>query len=913
MKKLLLMCALYASALCAYASTDASAFKNISDSDKPWCYWLWINGNIDKPTITRDLEEMKALGFGGFLLVDPRGYWEDDNHLIYPKPACEFMDEKWREYLKFAVEESARLGLQVSINLSNCAGSLKGPWTLGADAPKKLICKISPLKAGETPDLHLGDSSRKYFWKVANCAVKYSGAKMEETSWMNAGDGLYSMSSASWGKRTDEDKLENRDALEVVNLDTPEASNWRAPTEGNWVLINFGCTTLDGYEYDVDILDAGAVKRHYKRLADAFKEDFGRHLGTTVTHFYNVSWEGSMPTWNLGFENMFKEFYGYEISSMMPILAGFNMDREAKMQKFITDFRRARNMCFMRNFYAQMIELSHADGVKWHSESGGPWRRNPQVFGEADQLAFLGVNDMPHGEFWSKTQRDTYLVSPIANAAHIYGKNLVAVESFTHMQYHWSMTPAHLKHFIDKMFIDGGNFMFWHTFTASPEKFGKPGIEYFAGTHINGNVTWQKQIKPFLTYIARCQHMLRLGFPSVDFAVYTGDMPYRHWGHWDDKPFADSLLKLPQGCTYDVLNNDILKNSAYADNSKLKLKSGMEYRALIIDLENPLVSPDVLAKILGLQKAGVSVIAVGKKPQGAASLGENSEESVKLGEEIWKNSESFDDYLKRTDYKPDFQGPFNAIHRKLDDAELYFVAGSGAGEEIFRAMGEAELWNPIDGSVNRAEFKKLPDGRSAMSFNLPKNGAMFVLFKTKSAAPYLKETPIVKRIALEGPWELYFKEGRGAPKNAVMQKLIPWNESEAECIRHFSGEAVYSKTFDLHSVPKGGANISLGKVEGIADVYLNGEFCQTVWTDPWKADISELLKTGKNMLEIKVVNTWVNRLIGDAALPPEKRFTQSNMHLKKGARVKETPYSGFCSEDPLQPSGLIGPVVIELK
>ena len=34
------------------------------------CYWWWLNGNVTREALTRDLEEMQAKGFGGALLFD---------------------------------------------------------------------------------------------------------------------------------------------------------------------------------------------------------------------------------------------------------------------------------------------------------------------------------------------------------------------------------------------------------------------------------------------------------------------------------------------------------------------------------------------------------------------------------------------------------------------------------------------------------------------------------------------------------------------------------------------------------------------------------------------------------------------------------------------------------------------------
>ncbi|MFR6034718.1 MAG: glycosyl hydrolase, partial [Bacilli bacterium] len=84
MKKLVAILWVFAaSAACAFA-VGFGEFKNVSMRDKPWCYWWWVNGHVDKETITADLEAMKEVGFGGCLQFDARGYWEDSNHLLYP-------------------------------------------------------------------------------------------------------------------------------------------------------------------------------------------------------------------------------------------------------------------------------------------------------------------------------------------------------------------------------------------------------------------------------------------------------------------------------------------------------------------------------------------------------------------------------------------------------------------------------------------------------------------------------------------------------------------------------------------------------------------------------------------------------------------------------------------------------------
>ena len=95
--------------------------------------------------------------------------------------------------------------------------------------------------------------------------------------------------------------------------------------------------------------------------------------------------------------------------------------------------------------------------------------------------------------------------------------------------------------------------------------------------------------------------------------------------------------------------------------------------------------------------------------------------------------------------------------------------------------------------------------------------------------------------------------------------------------------------------------MDLGDIANIADVRLNGKNCGIVWTYPYRLEISEALKTGKNTLEIKVTNTWANRLIGDHKLPENERLTWTTAPFR-------------LEGNDLVKAGLLGPVnIIKIK
>jgi len=84
----------------------------------------------------------------------------------------------------------------------------------------------------------------------------------------------------------------------------------------------------------------------------------------------------------------------------------------------------------------------------------------------------------------------------------------------------------------------------------------------------------------------------------------------------------------------------------------------------------------------------------------------------------------------------------------------------------------------------------------------------------------------------------------------------------------------------------------------MARVRLNGQDCGVVWTAPWRVEITHALKTAQNELEIDVANLWPNRMIGDSNFPGQP-YTQTTYH----------PYK---PDHSLLPSGLVGPVGIEV-
>ena len=201
----------------------------------------------------------------------------------------------------------------------------------------------------------------------------------------------------------------------------------------------------------------------------------------------------------------------------------------------------------------------------------------------------------------------------------------------------------------------------------------------------------------------------------------------------------------------------------------------------------------------------------------------------------------------------------------------------------------------------------------------------FLMADGKSHQITASDLPDSKEI--KGPWELRFTPGWGAPEKVVLNNLISWSDHNDQGVKFFSGQATYRKEFDFSPVKITDSRLiptiylDLGQVAVMADVKLNGKDLGILWKSPYKIDITDYVKAGKNVLEISVVNLMINRMIGDELLPEDSE-RNGNGTLKKWPQWlqdgKPSPTGRFTftswrlwkKDSPLQESGLLGPVVI---
>ena len=739
-----------------------------------------------------------------------------------------------------------------------------------------------------------------------------------------------------------EEDLHAKDIVDLTDkLDKDGGLKWDVP-EGAWQVLRFGTTASGGKVSTsgpgwnglaIDYLDPAALKSYWHQAVAPLVADAGPLAGKSLKYFHTDSWELGGANWSNAFRDEFLQRRGYDPRPYLPVLAGRIVDSRSVSNRFLNDFRKTLGDC-IADHYRLFAELSHEHSIGIHPESGGPHGV------PVDALKCLGRSDVPMMEFWAraKTHRvreeDRLFVKQAASAAHIYGKTLVAAEAFTSIGPQWEETLGdNLKPTFDQEACEGLNRVVVHQFTCSPPAMGVPGQEYFAGTHFNPQITWWRQAGVFTGYINRCQFLLQQGLFVADVAYYYGD----HVPNFVQLKKADPAHVLP-GYDYDVCDAEVLLTRLAVKDGRLVLPDGMSYRLLVLP-DRPRMPVEVLRKVKELVEAGATV--VGPRPEQDTGLKDypRCDETVRaLAAEVWGNCDgqkvtehtfgrgrviwgkTAREVLAADGVKPDLEyagGQADAfldyIHRCDGETEIYFVANRlGRWEETrctFRVSGKLpELWDPLTGETRPAAAYTQADGRTTLPLEFAPYGSIFVVFRQAIPANQngsgTKNCPTLSLPhELTGPWTVKFDPQWGGPASVRFETLADWTKRPEEGIRFFSGTAFYQKMFDLPEAlwtPRRRLVLDLGEVKELASVRLNGKDLGVLWAMPMRVEITEEVKPAGNVLEIAVTNFWPNRLIGDAALPPQDRVTRTNI-------------AKFKKDSPLMPSGLLGPVRILAK
>ena len=696
---------------------------------------------------------------------------------------------------------------------------------------------------------------------------------------------------------------------------------WDVP-EGRWVVSRIamaptGVTNSPASPEATGLEIDKINKEHLEGHFDAYIGEILRRIPAEDRKTFRIVVEDSYETggqnWTDGLAEKFTERYGYSPLPYLPVLQGIPVGSNEMSDRFLWDLRRLVADLVAYEYVGGLKEISNKHGLTTWLENYGHWGF-PSEF-----LLYGGQSDEVAGEYWSEGTLGDIENRAASSCGHIYGKSKIWAESCTAAGNPFGRYPYVMKQRVDRFFTEGINASLLHLVIHQLDTPEEPGLAAWFGNEFNRKNTWFEQLDLFTDYLRRCNYVLQQGRYVADAAYFIGeDAP---------KMTGECNPPLPEGYSFDYINADILKNHAKVKDGRLVLDSGMEYSVLVLPNQDTM-RPEMLKCIEKFVKDGLTVVgpapvrspSLEGYPQADAAVREiastmwtDGAKVTELGKgRVFASGTTMQEVFDAINLRPDLSVPAGEqmplfIHRTLKDAQIYFIANPTEQaisiNPTFRAAAglQPQLWNPANGTVRTLpQFMPAADNGITVPVQLePLESAFIVFRKDAASATGTLNYPDYQTVAdlNNATWNIEFEASRRGPQAITVDSLFDWSQHPDKNMANYSGKAVYTTEFDLAEVPQTETYVDLGKVMVMAKVKVNGQYAGGAWTYPYRVDITPLLQAGKNTLEVEVVSTWRNRLIGDAALAPEQRVTSVNFDIV-------TP------GEPLQSSGLLGPVKI---
>jgi len=935
----------------ARAADLEDGFQNPPEQTKPWCYWYWLNGDITREGITKDLEAMARVGIKRAMIGNIEG----------GGPVKMFSPE-WYALTRHALKEASRLSLDVMMFNAPGWSQSGGPWIkpeqsmrrvtwsefpaeggsfshsvrpavrhgvqdiavlavprkeavtiVGTGRPDKTMHfkqarpftaralvvqgkvsgKLFALKAGrrtlvaeiETGDANpatdfLPDGIETFSFKAVTarefeltpCELKEgavrltSEPKVAQVIEKQMGR-MHPTPSPTWDSYQFPGTVEPKDRSGIVQqseilnltekLDADGVLSCQLP-EGDWTVLYFGMVTTgkvnrpappEATGLECDKMSRAVAEYHFNSMFGELLRQLTREERSAFKGITIDSYEVGAQNWTDGFAEAFEKRNGYNPISLLPVLTGRVVDSAKTSDRFLWDLRRTVADMIAENYVGGLRDIAHEHGLTLWCENYGHWGF-PGEF-----LVYGAYSDEIGGEFWSNQNLGTIECRAASSAGHIYGKRRVYAEAFTStldLGHH----PYTFKARGEELFCEGINHFVLHVY-ALQTKDGVPGKNPWFGTAFHRNTPWFIESRDWVKYLQRCHYMLQQGEPVADVAVYIGDFAPQMTG---------PANPVPPGYDYDYMGSDaILRKLHVVDGEWVVYDEHHPERIaarwkLLAMPKVKYVRPNVLKRLEALKKQGGKVI-----------------DSVPVTTEILQNAGI-------TPVVSNASCPIRWKARQLDDGMIFFLsnfARTGIFEATLRVVGKTpELFDPVTGQITKlARYESAENGTRISIDVKDKSDCCFVLFRDKPFQPSVVDVTTASGSASAADLDLFYDQSGkliaetgkpgtyslgmsdGTKRTLLIEQTSqtfviesPWRTTPKDA----QGYAVLQETtFQLPAGFGKGQRITLdlGKVSIMAKVTLNGHTFDTLWMPPFTLDVTDVLKSGKNHLQVLVTST----------------------------------------------------------
>ena len=816
---------------------------------RPGAYWWWPGSAVTKEDLTWNLETYRKAGWGNMGVIGIYGVRGEEERFI------DIFSPNWFEIFNHAIKEAERLGMNIDLTPSS-------GWRMGG------------------PHITVEHAEQSFRVENGKILSKRNGAKVKRAG--PGGQGL-----------------------------TANPYSWR------------------DMKFHLDWVDQGFEEGH----------------GLVPRAFYYDSFENP-GNWCDEFLPTFEKLRGYKLEEHAEALAG-NGD-EDEIRRVVCDYRETLSDLLI-GCVEEMVLWGEKKGSQFRMQAHGAPANLLDMYAAAQipetEVFGATVFDIPgyrREEQWIREDRQSDLVNRFASsAAHVAGRNLVISESFTWLRNHYHTALSHIKAESDNLWLNGINGIYYHGICFAPKEAPWPGWLFYASTEANCRNSIFRDVPGLNAYMTRCQAELQKGRPANDVLLYwpiydlwmgegRKDLRFSvHHPEWiEGTPAGEAgQWMMDQGFTFDFVSDQQL-DRVKCEEGMLLGEGDAEYRCILLP-QVTYLRLETMEKLLAFAKSGATILFWKGLPQDVPGWSDCDKRRDALKQLL--KTFSFDtagDFMMgqgrlvmgkdletllmeaRVRREPMVDLGLQFIRRETQSHRSYFIVNHTASEvegwvPLSLSCASAVLMDPMTGRTGLAALQQKSRGSKIYLQMQPGETRILRAFPEKNVKgqdwAYTKIAG--EPVAVKGSWKVSFVDGGPTlPEAFSTTELGCWTKSKDEEADRFAGAARYTIEVDVPEQEADGWLIDLGDVRESARVWVNGEPAGFAVAHPFRVDLRDLIRPGKNEIAIEVTNLSVNRIRDlDIRGVDWKKFHDINF-------VHHTYKPFDASGWDLKPSGLLGPV-----
>jgi hypothetical protein len=613
----------------------------------------------------------------------------------------------------------------------------------------------------------------------------------------------------------------------------------------------------------IDYLDVDATRAFIKITHETYRQAIGDEFGKTVLGFFGDEndYDGLMP-WTPRLLDEFRRQKGYDLQPYLPLLFAPKMTDEAWRVK--ADYWDVWSGIFGKTFFGELAEwcarnnleyIDHLDVISRMLQLDAPGdmiRHDGEFFRDMRSVQVPGCDNLGalvpgavHTADGTWDENKNYPKVP-SSAAHLFGRPKAwteggggpGIDGKFQVDYQLvrGLTALQIRIGVDRGGGGGGN-------AAGPAPAMPPQASMLA---------W---------YTNRAGYLMSIGRPAAQVGLYHPENSM-----WMGDEEADrSTTKLgwqlfEHQVDWDYFDEQSLSSVAAIQAGGFRNLSGQVYRAIVVP-SSTVISKTGLERFQAFVKAGGKVIFVGRTPKLVVDktfLNAKDTPDLSFATLIEPSGDITPQViavLPKPDVKLDAAFPrLTYTHRSWRDADLYFFFNESNQEQSRTATvagrGQAQVWDLGTGTIHPMAAATAEGDSVRFPLVLGPYETKVVVVGPLPGGVAAPEPSLVSGTTLAelgGDWTLELSG------KSLTTPLKSWEDLGTPS---FAGPATYRKHFTVSAAPAGQrVFLEIADVNDYARVKLNGKEMEGRAWQPYRWEVTNMVKAGSNDLEVEVRTT----------------------------------------------------------